>query len=252
MRGGTKRQRRRAQEAWMRIDAPELRIVSLELWQRVQARLGRTKSVYPRHSDGRLHGQPENPDESKYLLTGFAKCGVCGGAMGTITRLHGTAPKRTAVQFYGCTMRYRRGPAVCSNDLVLRQSIVDEAVIQALDELLDPAILEDAIGSAVEQRRAELPITDRRPDIERELKGVQDRIDRALDAILDGGPREELNARIEAEKIHRTALTEELASLTQQATISNFDRTTLHEKLEKQLSELEASSEHVRRRHVRS
>src|SRR5262245_42831888 len=34
------------------------------------------------------------------------------------------APKRMAVQFYGCTMRYRRGPAVCSNDLVLRQSIV--------------------------------------------------------------------------------------------------------------------------------
>ena len=239
MRGGTKRQRRRVQEAWMRIEAPELRIVSAELWERVQVRLGRTKALYPRHSDGRIHGQPVNPDESRYLLTGFAKCGVCGGAMGTITRLHGTAPKRSAVQFYGCTMRYRRGPAVCSNDLVLRQSIVDEAIIQALDELLDPAILEDAISLAVEQRRAELPTTDRRPEIDRELRGVQERIDRALDAILDGGPREELNARIEAEKLRRTALTEELASLTQQAAISNFDRNTLRQKLEKQLPELE-------------
>jgi hypothetical protein len=94
--------------------------------------------------------------------------------MGTITRLHGTAPKRTPVHFYGCTMRYRRGPAVCSNDLILRQSIVDEALLHALDELLDPAILEDAIGSALEQRRAELPVIDRRPDIERELRVVQE------------------------------------------------------------------------------
>jgi len=239
MRGGTRRQRRRPDSDWVRIDAPELRIVSPELWQRVQARLGRTKALYPRHGDGRLQGQPAHPDESKYLLTGFAKCAVCGGAMGTITRLHGTAPKRTPVHFYGCTIRYRRGPAVCSNDLILRQSIVDEAIIQALYELLDPAILADAIGSAVEQRRAELPTIDRRPDIERELRVAQERIDRALDAILDGGPREELNARIEAEKIHRAALMGELASLKQQAAISNLDRTKLRQTLEEQLPELE-------------
>jgi len=139
--------------------------------------------------------------------------------MGTITRLHGTAPERTPVHFYGCTMRYRRGPAVCSNDLILRQSIVDEAILHALDELLDPAILEDAIRSAVEQRRAELPVIDRRPDIERELRVVQERIDRALDAVLDGGPREELNARIEVEKLRRAALTEGIAAAASFASI---------------------------------
>jgi hypothetical protein len=102
-----------------------------------------------------------------------------------------------------------------------------------------PAILEDAIGSAVEQRRAELPTIDRCPDIERELRVVQERLDRALDAILDGGPREELNARIEAQKIHRAALTEELALFKQQAAISNLYRTTLRQTLEERLPELE-------------
>jgi hypothetical protein len=158
--------------------------------------LGRTKALYPRHDDGRLQGRPDHPDESKYLLTGFAKCAVCGGVIGTITRLHGTAPKRTPVHFYGCTVHHRQGPAVCSNGLVLRQSVVDAAILRAIDDLLDPAILEAAIGSAVERRRAELPSIDRRPDIQRELRVVQERIDRALDAILDGGPRDELNARI--------------------------------------------------------
>ena len=239
MRGGTKRQRRRPDAEWMRMDAPELRIVPPEVWQMVQARLGRTKALYPRHGDGRLLGRPDHPDESKYLLTGFAKCAVCGGAMGTITRLHGTAPKRTPVHFYGCTIHHRRGPAVCSNGLVLRQSLVDEAILRAIDELLDPAILGDAIASAVERRQAELPSIDRRPEIQRELRLVQERIDRALDALFDGGPRDELNARIEAEKLRRAALTGELAVLDQQAAMINLDGASLGRILEDRLPEIE-------------
>jgi site-specific DNA recombinase len=238
-RGGTKRQRTRPETDWLRIDAPELRIVPPDVWHMVGARLKRTKVLYPRRNDGRLHGRPDHPDESKYLLTGFAKCAVCGGAMGTITRLHGTAPRRSPVHFYGCTIHHRRGSAVCSNGLVLRQSVVDEAILGAIAELLDPPILGAAIDKALERRRAELPSLDCRPEIQRKLRLVQERIDRALDALLDGGPRNELNARIEAEKIRRAALTDELARLDQQAAITDHDPAKLQQLLWECLAEVD-------------
>ena len=44
--GGTKKQRKRDESEWIRIEAPELRIVSEDLWQRVKRRstLGRRSS----------------------------------------------------------------------------------------------------------------------------------------------------------------------------------------------------------------
>jgi hypothetical protein len=75
--------------------------------------------------------------------------------MGTITRLHGTAPRRAPVHFYDCTIHHRRGSAVCSNGFVLRQSVVEEAILGAIAELLDPPILGAAVDKALERRRAE-------------------------------------------------------------------------------------------------
>jgi site-specific DNA recombinase len=47
MRGGRKRQRRRPDAEWMRIDAPELRIIPPEVWHMVQARLGTDEGAVP-------------------------------------------------------------------------------------------------------------------------------------------------------------------------------------------------------------
>jgi hypothetical protein len=58
---------------------------------------------------------------------------------------------------------------------------------------------------------------------------VQERIDRALDALLDGGPRNELSARIEAEKLRRAALTDEMARLDQHAVITELHPAKLQE-----------------------
>jgi site-specific DNA recombinase len=64
---------------WRVEERPELRMVSDELWNRVQqTRSEIRKALAPkpnlaRGKDARFH--------SKHLFTGFAKCHVCGGAM---------------------------------------------------------------------------------------------------------------------------------------------------------------------------
>lgn len=68
---------------------------------------------------------------------------------------------------------------------------------------------------------------------------MQERIDRALDALLDGGPRNELNARIEAEKVRRAALTDELARLDQHAAITELHPAKLQQLLWECLAEIE-------------
>jgi site-specific DNA recombinase len=83
-RGGTKRRRRRGADELIKVQAPELRIVPDELWQRVHDRLKQHQTVYIRSGadgmKGRLLGRPGMRDiDSPYLLSGFARCAHCGG-----------------------------------------------------------------------------------------------------------------------------------------------------------------------------
>jgi hypothetical protein len=91
-RGGTKKQRHRPKAEWLSIDAPELRIVSDQLWDTVHARLERLAGTFARSAHGgRLLGRPSQGDgDSPYLLTGFASCAICAGAIGGVTQFHGT------------------------------------------------------------------------------------------------------------------------------------------------------------------
>ncbi len=57
---------------------PELQIVPEDLWTAAHDRMKRTHAAYLRQNNGRLGGKPASGLESRYLLTGFLKCGVCG------------------------------------------------------------------------------------------------------------------------------------------------------------------------------
>ncbi|MGH2609793.1 MAG: recombinase family protein, partial [Tepidiformaceae bacterium] len=87
VRGGTKKQRIRPEDQWQRIGAPDLRIISEDLWQAVQVRRQKAAEAFPRSRErGRLLGRSGPLDgDSPYLLTGFATCAVCGGAIGGMT-----------------------------------------------------------------------------------------------------------------------------------------------------------------------
>src|SRR5262245_66599242 len=131
----------------VRLEAPELRIIPDELWHTVHARLEKARGLLPRSfQGGRLIGRPSYLDgDSPYLLTGFTKCTVCGGAIGSIPRAHGSGSDRRRVDYYGCFTNHRRGAAICTNKTHIRQDRLDDAVIAAINRVLNDRVVELAV-----------------------------------------------------------------------------------------------------------
>jgi len=90
IRGGTKKRRQREEKDWIRIEAPDLRIINQDVWESVQARLAKVKGT------GRSAFRDQ---DSKYLLTGMARCAHCGGPMTIV----GQDYHRRKGRFYGCS-----------------------------------------------------------------------------------------------------------------------------------------------------
>jgi hypothetical protein len=103
---------------------PQLRIVSEDLWTAAQARFAERQQKH-----GRRFGQRRDLD-SPYLLSGFGRCGTCGGGMAAHSRQHGGR----RVFFYGCTSFWKRGAKVCSNNLVARMDVLDDEVLATLED----------------------------------------------------------------------------------------------------------------------
>ena len=240
---GTKRQQHQPAETWLTVNAPDLRVVSDELWQRVKARLDERAAIYPRSENGKkLMGRPRYQDESAYLLTGFTRCSVCGGPVGTETRRHGPVNARVTVAHYACLDRKRRGDAVCSNAVVVPQSMLDRAILRAITETLDPAVLVRASEKALAKltRRQRLQ-AERRANAERELAQVQQRIDRLVDALADGSlPADELKPKMAAETARKRALAAELGRLEKLAQVAALDENVLARRLSEKARDIVA------------
>lgn len=94
-RRGEKVKRNMPEEHWIMVERPALRIVDEPLWQAAHARLGVTRARYARLTSGKLIGRPEATLESRYLLSGFLRCGACGG---TVCAQKHTTQKGTGVK----------------------------------------------------------------------------------------------------------------------------------------------------------
>ena len=242
-RGGTRRQRRRPEADWVRLAAPELRLISDDVWNQVRARMAKHGEMLPRVASGRLVGRPAALDgESPYLLTGFTRCTDCDGAIGGTTQFHGTGPAsaRRRVTFYGCALHRKRGPEVCGNDVVLRQDLVDLVVLGAIRDVLDERVVHKAVDLALERLQSDkAPDQARRSQRELELAAVEQRIQRGLDALLDGiGAPEELQARLREEKARKQALTEELERLRGREVVVSLDAARLKRDLVKRVKDM--------------
>jgi site-specific DNA recombinase len=209
-RGGTRKQRKRPEGEWLRLEAPELRIVAEDLWRGVQARLDHHARSIPRsRTGGRLLGRPAQADlESKHLLSGLGRCTECGGPLIAITRAHGMeASGRFRVGFYACGHNYRRGSAICANNVQVREEVLDHAILQAINDVLDERILEAAVERALERLRSgQERHLDRRTAIERELSLIEAQERRFVDAIKRGGDLDSLVACLKAEDGRKKAL----------------------------------------------
>src|SRR3989454_2482427 len=235
IKGGTKKQRKRPESEWLMLPAPELRIVSEDLWQQVKARLDKQAAAFPRsQSTKKLLGRPRHQDESAYLLVGFVRCAACGGPVGTESRAHGSNGHRHLVPHYACLDNRRRGKAICGNRVVLRQDILDRSILNAITEALQPKILERAVEKAIAKHAyASSHHATRRSQAERELQEVQRKVDRLVDALADGSlPADEIKARLTGEKARKTALEAELTKLSHVAQVVSLDTARLKKTLE--------------------
>src|SRR6266849_310170 len=182
-RHGSASQRERApQSEWVRTPVPHLRIVDDAVWEQVQARRAKTRAHYLGAADGGLPAKPEAGIVARYLLSGIARCGVCGSAMTYMGR-----PRRK--RYYYCIARAHRGPSFCSNRGGVPMRDLDEAVRRRLYDLL--AGNGEAVAALCEeldrQLRAEQATRgDRREAALREAAQLEQEIGRLVSVLASG------------------------------------------------------------------
>lgn len=228
-RWGQHKQSTRPASEWLRIPAPELRIVSDELWNATHARRPpRNLSV----KSAPVVGTRDR--DSKYLLSGFARCGCCGGSLTATSRSHGTAPNRWRAYFYSCLAYHKRGPEVCSNSLLGRMETLDRAVLGKLaSDVLRPDIVEAVVAGVLDARRPKAN-SDQAASIDAELAAIDREIARLTEAIATGGQLTVLLTALQARQARRDELEASRALVVQHRP---FDRIAVERAARERLSD---------------
>jgi site-specific DNA recombinase len=216
---GQKRQRRRDETEWLRVEAPALRIVPEALWTDAHARMAAAAAVYRQRTGGRAFGRPANGVESHYLLTGLGACAACGGSMAVLKRAHGPRGNRQQVPFYGCMTRHLRGEAVCQNALEVRLVDAEQAVLAAVEhDLLNVAVLETSLYKAIAALQdgdgADVRLTAMRDELAR----IDAEVGRLAQAIAQGGNLPALVALLQVRERRRAQVRAALAEVERKRT----------------------------------
>lgn len=149
---------------WIEHPAPELRIVSEDLWAAAQERRGQYA--------GKQH-QARRP---KHLLSGLGVCGVCGG--GWIRR---------DKDYWSCG-RHHDGRG-CTNNRTIKDSTYQGAVLHWLQhEMLSPEIAASYVREYHRHYAKRMAETaSQRGTIERRRAEAQRKLDRLVAMVADGG-----------------------------------------------------------------
>jgi DNA invertase Pin-like site-specific DNA recombinase len=133
---GAVAQRPRPRDEWIETPAPQLRIVSDDLWDKARARMAQTNASYLRGTGGRLHGRPTDPTARKHLMVGLIRCGVCNSGMEVKTRPSGHGHLRQRQQHYGCAAHWNRGNHICGNKLLVPMAVADDGILRMIEQQL--------------------------------------------------------------------------------------------------------------------
>jgi hypothetical protein len=241
---GIKRQTGRAETEWVQLEVPALRIVPEPLWQAVRTRFRDTRASYLRATNGQLWGRPANGIESKYLLTGLAQCGVCGG--GLIVHSRASAGRRTHA--YLCSYHHLRGNTVCPGGVVLPVESTNQTVLAALEqEVLHPEVVQRAMCRAIDElNTATDTVVPRRTALQAELGVLEQELSRLAAAVAQGGDLKPLLDGIRARERRRQALQTELSGLDGLQPVTTRDLQQIQHDVEARLADWRG----LLRRHV--
>jgi site-specific DNA recombinase len=177
-------------DRWIVEDVPDLRIVDMGLWDRVQARNGAIRVNYGADKPDRPRFWEKR--RSKHLLTGKMTCGVCGGAFSAVGK-----------DVLACTAARCQG--TCDNRHSIRRPVLDGLILDALQtNLMQPEHLAFFIEEFTREWNClQAEASAARSGNQRELEGVERQISKLIDALTEGfrGPsRQQKLDNLEARK----------------------------------------------------
>jgi site-specific DNA recombinase len=177
---GTSRRRRvpRPRAEWTVVERPDLGILDEALWNNVQARRARLRGKYE-HT--REFGKTRT-EYGTHPLSGLLICGVCGGRLtirtGSISR---------GDQRYGCSRRWRGGPAACTNGLHVRRDLVEKKIFGLVnDALYNPEAVARLVEKVNDRLRAVQAAGDDRSRLLARLGEVRQQLERLRQFVLGG------------------------------------------------------------------
>lgn len=176
---------------WVSHQVDALRIVPVELFDRVQEQLA-----------GRAIGDFRKQRRPKRLLSGLMECGICGGPFIVI----GTSK-------WGCAKR--REGSTCANRGTIENEMAENRVMRGLTEgMLNP----DVVAAYVREYHRDFAknvaaVTRDRGRLERAIAEATAKIDRLVDAIGRGADIEEVRDALAATKAERAAAQDALKDL---------------------------------------
>jgi site-specific DNA recombinase len=184
---GRKETRQRPDSEWVRVERPELRIVSEEQWMRVQLQI---ELVSGKWGPKRLGGFNRTEQSRTYIFSGLLKCGVCGAGM-TIT----SSTMNDAT--YGCFAHRFRG--ACPNATCIRWHTLEQQLIDGLtNRILRSDMMEHTLLSF--HRRLELRLAEMEKEardfaaqsnqLTDELDQLTEQAENIANAIAAGGHRQ--------------------------------------------------------------
>jgi|APLak6261679142_1056127.scaffolds.fasta_scaffold00004_20 DNA invertase Pin-like site-specific DNA recombinase len=211
-----KRQRRMLPpEEWLVTERPELAIVSKAEFDAVQKVLDERSARYRRTSGGKLAGTKPGSTRASYVLSGIAKCGVCGSAMS----VYGGKRSKDLTKVYRsyrCPAAARSGPTICTNDKTISREKLEDAVFGFFDEKL---LSEEAIAFFEAEFRAAFTKAQeddgraaKVAELERDIDAQKTRIERLLDAV-EAGESKSVRARIQSAEAQLEAMNAQLAEM---------------------------------------
>lgn len=233
--GGQTKQAPTPEAEWIRVPAPELRIVTEAEWTAAHERLANTRDTYLRTTKGQLWGRPLNGIAAKYLGTGLMLCGQCGAALEVRSRSHG----RKRGFFYACSAYNRKGTTVCQNNTWIPMERADAEILNLLErELLDPDVIREAVDRvrAVAGGRGR-SLESRRSAVTTAIAAVDAELGRLTAALAAGAELGSVVTAIKEREGRKAGLTRELEALADCVAIGALDPRAVDRKIDAALRE---------------
>ncbi|MEH3117215.1 MAG: recombinase family protein [Methylorubrum populi] len=186
---GTRVSRVNPESAWIRTQAPHLRIVDDALWQAVRERQRGISALYVPHAAASREERAKRlhlTNRPVTLLSGLLTCGCCGGRISMVMTGR-----------YACRNHLRKG--VCDNGRTIRRDDIEARVLAGLKEKL---VSSEAVAAAVRAYAEETNRMnrDRRAQAEADHKALA-KIDKAIAGIMaaieDGLYQPSMKARMD-------------------------------------------------------